>query len=296
MGDSEIRLVTGYKQPDKAFGVYEDHGSDAHYTRMHPRVVFESAVSQSKGGAREKAELYLTETEVECQVYAVVILNFENVPTQLPNLTVLDDKKCRVTLEVWVCNETIGTRFPLDDCQEASISSGGIEDVSLEHGLDDNIAQDCLSDTYNSPNVSSNNSTPSTGTSKSLGSLVKQRGETIVVLDESETVEVELPDLVLDFYDFFRVCQRNPGEKVDAENRPINIPIRGLRDTLLMALKDERGRLRELSTAAGYAQGSAAGAVASTTRTQKRRAEQEPAAGFAEQSKKRSKSGKPVAE
>ncbi|KAG9126184.1 hypothetical protein FRC07_004538 [Ceratobasidium sp. 392] len=250
MGDTAIHLETRFVQPDEAFGVKTRHGSnEGDITTLHPRVVFESAVSQSETSAREKGELYLTETRVELQVHAVVILNFKNAPTRLPNGTISDDKTCRVTLEVWVRTETNDLDFPLDDCPQVTTPSGGTDEASPELGSDEDLAPSHLSDTYRSLETSFS-STATTSTNWSLGNRkqVKRRGEVIVLLDESQPVQAELPNLVFDVYDFFRICGSDPETTVDPDQRLIDVPLEQLRDIIRGTLSHERYRLQQLCT------------------------------------------------
>ncbi|QRV83062.1 hypothetical protein RhiJN_11078 [Ceratobasidium sp. AG-Ba] len=296
MGDTCVTLVSSYKQPDQAFGVQTRHGPGTEDIVIQPRVVFESAVIQSETNVRDKAALYLTETKVEYQVHAVAILNFENTPELLPNCTILDNKNCRVTLEVWVRAETNNPDldFPLDDCPQPPSSSDGTDGGNSDQGSTEDWAPTQLSDTSHSLETSFGSSSVTISSpSESLGHnfQVKRRGETIVLLDESQPVQVDLPKFVLDVYDFFRVCRSDPTATVDPDERLLDVPLERLQEIIRVALSHERYRLQELCNSN---EDTAAGPTISTRSARKKRAKREPIAGFEQLSAKRLKSRNPA--
>ncbi|QRV78026.1 hypothetical protein RhiJN_06041 [Ceratobasidium sp. AG-Ba] len=294
MGDTCVTLVSSYKQPDQAFGVQTRHGPGTEDIVIQPRVVFESAVTQSETNVRDKAALYLTETKVEYQVHAVAILNFENTPELLPNCTILDNKNCRVTLEVWVRAETNNPDFPLDDCPQPPSSSDGTGGGNSDQGSTEDWAPTQLSDTSHSLETSFGSSSVTLSSpSESLGHnfQVKRRGETIVLLDESQPVQVDLPKFVLDVYDFFRVCRSDPTATVDPDERLLDVPLERLQEIIRVALSHERYRLQELCNSN---EDTAAGPTISTRSARKKRAKREPIAGFEQLSAKRLKSRNPA--
>ncbi|KAG8732869.1 hypothetical protein FRC11_010368 [Ceratobasidium sp. 423] len=232
-GDTRVLLEDNSTlQPDASFGIKEgERGGES--KGMWRRVVFESLLSQSLDEGRKKLQKYLFKTKEKFEVHAGVLINYENPPTPK------SDKKCVVSLEVWVRDE-VGDEaidLPRDKCSKkdpatpepaqedeppSSSSSGDSEDGTQETGWASNegtmVAEEDL---------------------MRIGSLP----EVMVVYDEAKQGnQGGLENLVLDAYDFFHICRRKR-RRIPSNKRLIEIDLSGLRDIVYDVVDDERQML-----------------------------------------------------
>ncbi|KAG8727654.1 hypothetical protein FRC10_005788, partial [Ceratobasidium sp. 414] len=250
-GDSQCRLQDGSRLgPDAGFAIYDNQQSslDPHLT---PRVVFESALSQSSSDVLKKAWKYLFKTHKEYEVHAVVLCHMENPPPWSGK------KMCRLTLEVWVREETgdIEIDFPLDNCPPASDD----DQSTAEEGEGEEAgAEPSPSDRGSSAGASSSHATWSSNEATKTNDqtrfwfpdgegprMWRRNDRIIVVYDEAHgDKQNTLPDLEMDTYDFLRTCNTRPHQSIPAEKRVVSVGLEQLRKLVQMIVQGERDKQR----------------------------------------------------